>query len=97
MLLAPATKPAPKRTPVLAITATGVPTLSGAVLQGDKWIFEKREDGDGLVTVASALPPEAFTSTLNVTHISLAMPHRGMFTQRSLQDKVTPFLVEHGF
>lgn len=83
-----------KKIPYLAISGTGFKTLIG-VKNNKEW--ETSKEGDGLVTIESALPPEAFKNSLYFTHHVLPLEHRGMFTAKVLQEKVTAFLKAQGF
>ncbi len=84
--------------PVLVLIATGEATPSQAILSKDgTWSFEEKGEGDGLVSVKSASPPEALMKNLNVEEATFSMPHRGMFTRQPLQERVTKFLGSQGF
>jgi len=87
-------KPALAKTPFLSLIGRGHSTLAG-VKENTQWITS--EEGDGLVTVASALPIQAFKEALTLKHLSMPLEHRGMFTEESVQKEVTQFLRENGF
>lgn len=110
LMLAPPKVKNRRPIPVLLGIGKGEPTLAKAVrTEKEGWVFTDErykelfpqrkdslfEDGDGLVTVASAKAPEAFAENLHVEEFQLKMPHRGMFTQSAFQEKIAEFLAKH--
>lgn len=110
LMQAPPKAASPRRIPLLVISGTGNPTGAKALWTGKKWIFHDdklpddfvkktgslMEDGDGLVTAASAQLPDAYARSLNVEKVSFPMEHRGVFTRSDVQKKVTDFLTRLG-
>ena len=87
-------KPNANPIPYLAIVGTGYKTWS-AVKDYSHW--ETNTEGDGLVTVESALVPTAYKRALRLEQITFNLEHRGMFTEKAVQEKVTAFLNGNGF
>lgn len=110
LMNAPAKRSPKRRIPALLVIGTGTPTLARAV-HASEWIFDDKslgylaspplkslyDDGDNLITVASATPPEAFAKELDLEQVSLPIPHRAMFAEPSLQERMEKFLQKHNF
>lgn len=103
-LHAPTKTAAKKRIPLLNIRGTQYPTYrfmhwAGPTLNdpGAWALAGATTEGDGLVTLTSCEMPAAWTENLNFEDRVMPLKHRGMFTEKPLQDVIATFVEKLGY